>query len=249
MAEPRHLSRAPAREALIDIQFEPSVERLAIEDFCKQLTTEFPKQSDLWEAFVGFSLDGKQLPPNATHTVIGKRLDSNEVPHVLQCRTTGFTFSRLSPYGEWQDLRNEAHRLWTIFHAVVRPQTVKRIAVRYINEIKLPLPMDDFGDYLVCPPNVPESLPQTVSGFLHRVISPDDSNNCVAAITQAVEGAPVSQNGQMFVNLILDIDVFRTVTLDCGNFGEIWGVLDVLRDQKNKVFFGYLTEKTVEMFV
>lgn len=247
MAAQRHLSRAPAREALIDIQFEPYVPLEALERFAAIAKPEFNRKLDLWEAFVGFNANGNQPEASASHAVIGKRLDSDQPPHVLQCRVGGFTFSRLSPYGEWRDLRDEAHRWWRAFHSVVHPHTVTRIAVRYINEIKLPLPMRDFSEYLTCPPRVPDKLPQGISGFLHRVIVPDESNNCVSIVTQAFEGQPSMAEGAS-VTILLDVDVFRTVRLQGDSIEEIWTGLDALREQKNRMFFEHLTEKTVEMF-
>lgn len=249
MAVQRHLSRAPAREALIDIQFEPGVSMEAIERFVAIAEPKFDRKLDLWEAFVGFKPGGNQPETNTSHAVIGKRFDSDLPPHVLQCRTGGFTFSRLSPYGEWKDLRDEAHRWWKAFYAEVQPHTVTRIAVRYINEIKIPLPMRDFSEYFTCPPRVPEALPQGISGFLHRVIVPDESNNCVSIVTQALEGPPSITGGSASVTILLDIDVFRMVNLQGDRFEEIWAGLDILREQKNRMFFEHLTEKTVEMFI
>lgn len=249
MAAQRHLSRAPAREALIDIQFEPHVPLEAIERFAAIAEPEFKQNLDLWEAFVGFNANGNQPEASTRHTVIGKRLDSDQPPHVLQCRAGGFTFSRLSPYGEWKDLRNEAHRWWKVFYSEVQPHTVTRIAVRYINEIKLPLPMRDFSEYLTCPPRVPETLPQGISGFLHRVIVPDDFNNCVSIVTQAFEGQPSMAGDGASITILLDVDVFRTVRLQSDRIEEIWTGLDALREQKNRMFFEHLTEKTVEMFI
>lgn len=246
MARQRHLSRAPAREALIDIQFEPRVSLEAIERFITIAEPEFQRKTDLWEAVIGLTPGEDQPQTNTRHAIIGKRLDSDQRSYVLQCRASGFTLSRLSPYGEWKDLRSEALRWWEIFRSTVQQQVVTRIAVRYINEIKLPLPMKDFEEYLTCPPRVPDSLPQGISGFLHRVIIPDESNNCVSIVTQAMEGqAPVNNSS---ITVLLDIDVFRIHRFQGKEVDEIWAALDVLRDKKNLLFFEHLTEKTVEMF-
>ena len=152
MAAPRaHLARAPAREALIDIQFEPRLPIEAVQAFAKLAEPEFRRNLDLWESVIGFGTAGGAPGASATNTPIGKRLDSKDPPHVLQCRVNGFTFSRLSPYGRWEDLRFEAHRWWTSFRSAVHPGMVTRIAVRYINEIKLPLPIGDFSEFLTSP--------------------------------------------------------------------------------------------------
>jgi uncharacterized protein (TIGR04255 family) len=120
--------------------------------------------------------------------------------------------------------------------------------VRYINEIKLPFPIIDFGEYLTCPPRVPDALPQGISGFLNRVIVPDEANKCVSIVTQAMEGQGPLVSEDASITILLDIDVFRTVRIQGDHFEEIWTGLDTLREQKNRMFFEHLTEKTVEMF-
>lgn len=249
MARARHLKNAPVREALIDIQFEPRIEVDAIQRFAASQTSEFPKQLDLWEALVGFNVDGSAASSNTTQAIIGKRFDTDGGdPHVLQCRTWGFTFSRLSPYIEWKVLRCDALRLWEDFSREVRPQNITRLAVRYINEIKIPLPMNDFSDYLVCPPKVPDPLPQSISGFMQRVIIPDDATNCLSVVNQLFEGQTVMSDGKEAISVVLDFDVFRQVSIEASKVDAIFRTLDALREQKNKMFFEHLTERSVEMF-
>lgn len=246
MVAVRHLTKAPAQEALIDIQFGPAASMAAIDRFVSVAEGSFAQRSDLMHALVG--LGNANVPPQSTHSIIGRRLDSVDPPHVLQCRTTGFTFSRLSPYGEWRDLREAAKGWWDKFAEIVNPEVVTRVAVRYVNSIDLPVPVTDFGDYLVCPPRVPASLPQSISGFLSRIVMPDPENNCTTAITQALEGLPTLGGGAPKVAILLDIDVFRDTHIDRPSLHEVWTSLDVLRDQKNRVFFEHLTEKAMELF-
>lgn len=246
MAVPRaHLPHAPAREALIDIRFEPQISLDQIDRFVAGVASSFESQLDLVEAVVGFGPSG---PTSNRQSIVGRRLDNPTSHYVLQCRTGGFTLSRLSPYGEWPEFRAEALRWWESFSAVVGTQTITRIAVRYINEIKIPLPMGNFDEFLTCPPRVPAELPQGLSGFLYRAIVPDDHANCTAIITQALEGVPASENGGS-VTVLLDIDVFRQVSLGTDRVEQAWLGLDELRTQKNRVFFAHVTEKAVEMFL
>ncbi len=248
MAQHRHLTRAPLREALIDLQFEPRVSLDAIDRFVGAISGSFGRKADLWEAFFGLNTDVGGAATHSTHTIAGRRLESLDAPYVLQCRLSGFTLSRLSPYGEWIDLRMEAKRLWERFLEHVGEVVIRRVAVRYINEIRLPLPLGDFSEYLTCPPQVPGPLPQAVTGFLSRVIIPDDSMNCVSVVTQAFEGSPVQDPTGMFLTIILDIDVFRMTALVRSQGEELWQALDVLRDQKNRMFFEHITEKAARIY-
>ena len=52
---------------------------------------------------------------------------------VVQARLDGFTFSRLKPYDKWESLRDEARELWQHYVQIASPETVTRVALRYIN--------------------------------------------------------------------------------------------------------------------
>lgn len=245
-----HLTRAPAREAVIDIHFEPQVPLAAIDDFIASAQPQFKRKLDVWEAIFGFQMGAPDSGvERSRQAAVGRRLDSDDPPHVLQCRVSGFTFSRLSPYGRWQELRSEAIRWWEAFDSSVQPQTVTRIAVRYINEINLPLPIKDFSDYLTCAPRVPDALSQGVSAFLQRVVIPDEANKCVSIVTQAMEDQSAIGEQRTSITVLLDIDVFRPTHIDREARADIWSGLDTLREQKNRMFFEHLTERAVEMFV
>lgn len=246
-----HLARAPLREALIDIQFEPRVSIQAIDEYLRGLGAPYQGALDLWEALVGLHGETNGQPPRATtaQSVIGRRVEAKTDPgYVLQCRLGGFTLSRLSPYGEWGDLRQEAARLWAAFAPFLGNAAVNRIAVRYINELKLPLPLGDFAEFLMCPPVIPPALPQGLSGFLTRVIISDIEHSCTAVVTQALEPTQPGGNVQQNITVVLDIDVFRHGRIDLSDANTLWSGLDVLRDRKNAIFFEFLTEKTVEMY-
>jgi uncharacterized protein (TIGR04255 family) len=241
----KQLSRAPAREAVIDIRFERQVALDDIDRFVDRVLPQFELKHDLFEATIGFGPNGDAETSNKA--IVGRRLDNQQTHYVVQCHARGFTVSRLSPYGNWSEFRDQARRWWDDFVQSAGAQTINRIAVRYVNEIKIPRSMKDFDEYLTCPPQVPEDLPQEVSGFLTRVIVPDVKNRCVSVVTQALEQSFIDETGT--VTVLLDIDVFRQCSIPSSGEAEVWAGLDELRDQKNRVFFAHITEKSVEMFL
>ena len=245
MATQRHLKSAPVKEALIDIQFEQPVAIELIEKFASSIADRYPDKSDIWQSMVGIDLGSLENKSHSSIDQMGKRLSSDKHPFVAQVRKNGFTLSRLQPYVDWADLRAEARTLWEKFVEQSKVEVVHRVAVRYINEIKLPLPINDFADYLTCPPEVPQALPQAINGFMTRVVIPssDDSNE-LAIVTQASETLVANQAS---IVVVLDIDVFRTWSIPATD-DLIWACLDRLRDKKNNMFFEHLHEKTVEMY-
>jgi uncharacterized protein (TIGR04255 family) len=244
MPDKRHLKNAPIREALIDMRFSPAVSIEKLEKVKQLLSDRFPNSTDIWEASLGYDIQSNQS--QVSHRAkVGFRLDAPKVPRVLQLRVNGFAFSQLAPYDSWEAMKKEACDLWSIFRNEVQFAVVNRVAVRYINEIKIPLPFGDFNEYLNVAPDLPEKLPQTLGGFVQRyvMVKPDETT---AIVTQVLEDSFVLSNPNE-IKIFLDIDVFKNTEF-LGSSDECLDLLESLRDFKNDVFFEYLTEKALEMY-
>ena len=72
------------------------------------------------------------LPSDRSVTLLDRR-------QAVQARLGGFTFSRFAPYQDRHHPIDEARRLWTIFVAILEPIGALRVALRYVNQINLPL--------------------------------------------------------------------------------------------------------------
>jgi uncharacterized protein (TIGR04255 family) len=247
MVAPKHLRNAPITEALIDIHVSlPSdIDVAKLKSMHDSIADEYPKIAERmkWEHVIEFKKGEIPKQKPITPDCDGYRYTSGDDKQVVQTRLDGFTFSRLKPYETWEHLRAEAHRLWLLYAKIATPEAIRRVALRYINRLDIPLPIKDFSEYLTASPTVPEKLPQGVSGFFTRVIIHDPSIDAAAIITQALE--PTS-NPEV-VAIILDIDVFKQ-----SQFGldekEAWVIIDQLREFKNKIFFESITEKIVELY-
>ncbi len=244
MGKQRHLSRAPIQEALIDVQFDPvsgvDVAAIAAEFSGGQAASMFDVWQTMFEMKVGPNVEPRT---NQSADAIGKRIDFPDRHQVVQFRNGGFTFSRLAPYDTWEEMTDAGLRAWWYYADRVKPEHIKRVAVRYINALHFPLPLDQFDRYLICPPVVPEEMPQGVAGFLSRVVIPKDGD--VALVTQSIEGVVEGGNA---VKVILDIDVSHQCDLATDDFVRVESILARLRDFKNLAFFAYLTDEALEMY-
>ena len=106
---------------------------------------------------------------------------------VAQFRVDGFTFNKLEPYTTWENVFGEAARLWQIYAQTAQPLEIARLAVRYINRLRLPGPAE-LGQYLEAPPVLPPPIPQAVREFLTRIIV-EDGNGASAILIQALEAS------------------------------------------------------------
>ena len=240
-----HFENAPITEALIDIRVKMredlTVEQL--ESIYNSISGQYPdkKARHKWEDKFEFK---KGEPPVSlgAETIDGYIFTSTDQKQIFQARLDGFTFSRLMPYETWEQLRDEAYKLWQKYREVTSPE-ITRVALRYINKMEIPLSGKDFSEYLKASPIIPEALPQGVSSFLTRVVIHEPSIDAAAIITQALEQV-VNPN---FIPIILDIDVFRQKSEGISEV-DAWKILEKLRHFKNKIFFESITEKTKEIF-
>jgi uncharacterized protein (TIGR04255 family) len=192
----------------------------------------------------GFTLNaGGASIARSDHGLVGYRVDSADGQHVAQFRTDGFTFSRLPPYETFDQMRDQARRLWAIYSGCLKPENVTRLAVRYINVMELPMGGFDFREFLTAPPALPARLPQGFSSFLERIVFQDPATAASVVLTQAFEG--VAGDGRFPVTV--DIDAFRDRDFEPSD-RQIWSYFDTLRELKNDVFFESITEKTARLY-
>ncbi|MFH0873215.1 MAG: TIGR04255 family protein [bacterium] len=236
------MDKAPITEALVDIRVKlgPETDLSTLQSVCALVANEYPEKRE--RIRLESKIEFKTMKSETTSGVDGYLCTSSDKKQVVQVRLDGFTFSRLTPYETWENLRKVAHRLWQLYVGATSPELVTRVALRYINRLEIPLPIRDFSDYLTAPPTIPQNLPQGLISFLTRNVIREPSLDFVAIISQSLEPVEASN----VVPVILDIDVFREVQHSVGAT-EIWETIDQLRGFKNKIFFESITEKTVEL--
>ncbi len=236
--------KAPITEALIDIRVElPSdVVLKTLEAIHGQVQDRYPGKKKRIYAQGQFSA-GEEIGAVARQKEMGFVLRSEDGKQIFQVRLDGFTFSRLRPYGNWSELRNEGRRLWEIYRGAVCPLKITRVAVRYINQIDIPLRAIDYKDYFRTVPEVSSVLPQGLSGFFMRLHFPLPDFGGLLILTQTA----VSQPSPDMNSVILDLDVFKDGA-EVSSDDEVWELLETLRNRKNEFFEGCLTDKTRELF-
>lgn len=235
---------APITEALIDIRVElPSGVTLnTLEAIHDEVKDRYPGKKKRVYVQGQFSV-GDEIGAVAKQTLMGFALATESGKQIFQVRLDGFTFSRLRPYGNWGKLRDEGRRLWEIYRRAVSPLKITRVAVRYINQIDIPLRAIDYKDYFRTTPEVSPVLPQGLSGFFMQLQLPQADFGGVLILTQTAVPPP----SQDMNSVILDLDVFKE-GVEMVSDDEVWGLLETLRNRKNEFFEGCLTDKARELF-
>jgi uncharacterized protein (TIGR04255 family) len=239
-----HYENAPISEALIDIRvnFPNALSLEALEALHASIKDDYPRKEKRFYVEGQFSM-GEAVGAVATRTQIGYAFSSADGKQIVQARLDGFTFSRLKPYGTWLTLRDESRRLWDIYRTLAATTKIARVAVRYVNQIDIPLKTIDYKDYFRTTPEVSPDLPQGLSGFFMQLQFPQPDLNGMLILTQtAIPAASPDQN-----SVVLDLDVFKPILQEISE-EALWDLLENLRHRKNKFFEGCITEKTRELF-
>jgi uncharacterized protein (TIGR04255 family) len=250
MAQPRHLSKAPITEAVIDFRAStPSeLKAEAFVDLVAQIGTDYSpgEPINLFE-FGWLQAPGKEFEhKHVDHGFIGFRYTSKDRLQIAQFRKDGFTFSRLAPYTRWEEVFREASRLYRLFAQIGRPEEITRNAVRYINRILLPEEsVGDFSAYLTAPPSFPRGLDAFITGFLTQVQFQDPANAISGTVTQTIQQG-ASEPGK--VPIILDLDIYEAGSKS-PDPASILSRFEALRDVKNRYFFASITERTLDLFL
>jgi uncharacterized protein (TIGR04255 family) len=245
VAEHRQLTRPPLREAVIDLRLAEVLPASVVDEIGRLRLPDFEPPIQMWRTQISFPVgpptpQSPLFPPNANEA-FGWRFHRSDGFRAVQLRRDGVTFGIIQGYTTWAEARDFARSIVERYCGWARNATVARIAVRYINVLAVPVG-EDFDLYLTAGPRVPPGAPNALSGFLHRVVIPFSRDEASAIVTQALE-----QVKEATVSVVLDIDVFSESRLRL-DAPEIWVRLDALRNIKNLIFFGSVTERALEPY-
>jgi len=241
-------SKAPITEAILDIKAKlPDGVGLNIfDEFQENIKDRFGdrKTKHSFEAEFRFSPGKDETTPIVPKDKIeGYLFRSKNENKIVQASLDGFTFNKLQPYEDWDKFHGEARKLWELYGKIVKPISIDRIALRYINRIEIPLPFEDFREYILTIPQIAPGLPQTLSYFLLRIEIPNHEIGAIAIIIQTVQKPTELQK----LPLIFDIDVIKKANYT-EKESDMWEDFNLLRQFKNEIFFNSITKKTKELF-
>ncbi len=250
MAQYQHLSKAPIREALIDIrvQLPSEMDITQLQSLHDGIKEQYPNKAEkrLWENKFEIK-EGKPQPLVTSETLSGYSFSTStqDGAQVVQFRVDGFTFSRLRPYTNWEAFSSEAKRLWEIYAEFLKdtPPNITRVATRYVNFLDLPLPISDPEQFITGLPKAPSQRPLLSQSFLNRIQVFDPSQGITAIVTKAL----IQPSSPSVATVLLDIDVFKAAIFE-QNYVEAWNTIEAVKKLGNEIFFEAITDKTVETY-
>lgn len=164
---------------------------------------------------------------------------------LVQVRTQGFSFNRLTPYTSLDDYLPEIERAWRLFVRIASPIQIRAVRLRYINRILFPLTNGrvDLEEYLKIGPRLPEEDHLGLAGFLNQytVVAMDTGHQVNVVLTSQ---PPESDR----LPIIFDISVASTETAEPENWAWLLAKTRSLRLLKNRIFRKTLTEQCLKLF-
>lgn len=239
-------AKAPIEEALLDFRVERSapVDLKVVDPFLDAVSPEFANRQPRieFESRLEFDVHGVQNFAN-DRRVKGWLLRSADGRHVIQPTADGLTISQLKPYSRWEDLVEIARRLWDVYSRTSQPVSLTRISTRFINRIVIPAVKFRFDEWFLTGPTLGPNVPDQLTELLMRMVVKDGDGKSAAVVTLVTQ--PPDELSRTPV--IFDIETFTSLSLSPTD-DSIWREVKELRDFKNRVFFGSITEKTKELF-
>lgn len=242
-----YLSNAPIIEAIIEFQFSVSdnVTIEMLQEIADVLKPDFPQQEEKRSSIIKAVIKSSG-PETEVHDggLVGISAKSSDDKNIVQLFRDRFSFSQLPPYQNWELLEEQAIKIWNIFLDKTKIEGVNRVGVRFINKIELDLPMEDFNDYIVGAPVVPDGLPPFLGAFDMRLIIPNKDIDADGIVNMSMNGLDKEKN---VVPVILDVDVGKTGQMKSDE-ESLHHTLVCLRNYKNELFFRNITDRVVREY-
>ncbi len=144
-----------------------------IGQFYERVKAQFPqkRQREVQEAQVRFSQAGelaagvRRLPPRIQFV-------TQADDRMIQLNRDLLVVNQLRPYASFQEWENTLFKALGEYQDLVKPRTIARLGVRYIDRVVIPAPRVQMEDYFTLYPQIPATLGAAHGTFMLRVEIP-----------------------------------------------------------------------------
>ena len=238
-------SKTPITESVIHLSVVGRATPEDLQKLVKRFAKDYPQQEPL--TAINIAIDTTGGPATVTQHLQGYRVTSTDQTDIILVFPDGVAAARLAPYPGWEHLRERAHTAWEEWRRSIKHSTLKRIGIRYVNQIDVPIKGAvglDIEAYLRFTPCVPEFSKQPLNGFMVQVTRPTDVEHWNVSITSTIMSPPPLID---HVSMLLDIDVFRSEQIP-GREADLWTHIDTVRPLKNEIFEACITDEARKLF-
>lgn len=243
MALIRSLAAPPIKEALIDFVIRS---RPLSEEELRELAQSV-RPDDSWTigdiARIQATIDVTSEDAfKGSKSFEGIRVKSQDKRVVVAFRPDRVTVSHIDSYNRWEDLQDLALESLRVFVATCGDAQVVRVATRFINFLNLGGSLDAI---LATPPRSPIDGGAVVDFDDHKITNLP--SGIIVHSRQATVIATEDQEEKPAKKIVIDIDAFCECGMSPDDEGLV-AILSQLREVKNRVFFGAVTEAALEEY-
>lgn len=238
--------KPPITQAVIDIEFARSHDSDLVNKFRKKVKDQYDSNDIREDIVVDINTEdtGENNPIAETtkHSVF--RYTSDDMTEQLLVQESNLVVAQLAPYTGWDDFYNRFSRDWKIWKKVAGHKEVKKIGIRYINRIDVPIEGDlvTFPEYVNLYPNAPHSFGPN-SSFTLNVRYKLDDIDAFLTINSSVVKSPLLNH----MSLMLDQDIVKTNEVPQSD-DNIFAYIKTVHDVKNNIFEACITNKARKLF-
>jgi uncharacterized protein (TIGR04255 family) len=235
---------APITEAVMEIRVRArdALDVDALRALSQASEEEFPHTNEQYSVETVIAT-GPPTVQTITPQKLGFQFRNAAGDKVIRVQTDAWSFSKLAPYQSWEAFRDQGRELWAKYRELMHPEQITRVAVRYVNRLDLPLPFDDFKQFLRTVPEISPDLPQGLSNFFLQAQIPQLDIEALLILNMMLVPPP----NPTVSSVVLDLDLFRSTNLPHSE-EAIWAYLEVLRVRKNVAFEACITDAMRKRF-
>lgn len=232
----------PITEAVCEFHFEPSQawDATFAGLIYPKLRRRFPKrQSGVhYKATVG---PGSEAVSQKLEQVPQVRFLTNDETIGVRLRVNELAVSHFRPYTGWHKFLPLIEKSFEAYSSIVKPKSISRIGLRYINKFQFTEKVFDLEDYFNFYPYIVSTKLQTYLDFICGIVVPFDEAKDGLRIQTGREQLEEDQG----VNVILDLDYFRSQNIQA-TFKRSSNWLKKAHDRIEEAFEGCITDSTRE---
>jgi uncharacterized protein (TIGR04255 family) len=250
MGYPRHLAKPPIVEAVMDLKF-AGVDA-SLDELQEVLADRFEAG---WTRQLTHTYAASFSPSIAAIAKTSSQLEaiaavSPDEDQALAVRQDRLSASRIRSYTRWEDLWALLEGDFDDYVRIGKPSSVSRISARFINRLRSADSLGSYDQVLERPP-----LPvlrdglegARIANFLRRHVVEGLNGGFTANLTIGTVTPEPGEEAKSLGPMILDIDVFKVCSLPL-EVSTLVAEFNQIRDLKNALFFGSLTDRMLEQF-
>lgn len=236
--------RAPITEAVVEIKSATPIDKRKRNKAVKKLNKFYSHHDPVTQQNFEVNIKPGGTPRIQTTDSVLDKFSSEEMTQQLHISDTSFVVSRLAPYTGWEKFKLRIMRDWDTWRSAVGFYPIKRVGMRYINRIDLPItgPIVRYEDYLRVYPSVPPLLDPCVYHSVNVRVMLRDIDSILNLKSAQVE-SPLPGN----LAIVLDLDILRNFKSSPSN-EELYSFISRARIKKNEIFEACITDKARNLF-